>query len=228
VVGILVLLLTLGSVGGWALWRWWEPIQSWIASLGSEEDQGEDPADTETSGAPTEDEQPGDTEAEATTGEPARGFGIRGSGGDPGPTEAATGADPKSPTEAATSEGGAVDSNPKPPAAGGAAKVETLSTDIRGRVARTAVEAKLAKVDTALDSCWTKAAAAGTKGPLELELRFQIRWNRRTSGVKVSGEGVPKAVITCVRRALPGSAWPEPRDMGTAKVSRRWRLGGGV
>ena len=80
------------------------------------------------------------------------------------------------------------------------------------------------KLDDALPECWKQAIAAGAKGPVELTLDFTIRWSGRTSGVSVSGG--TSALQACVRKAVPGANWPQPRDGGDAKVTRRWTLGG--
>lgn len=104
------------------------------------------------------------------------------------------------------------------------AKVETLSTAVRGKVSSGTIEAKLRPVDQALETCWADAVAKGQRETVELELRFTIKWNRRAQGIAVSGEGASKAVRDCAKGAVPRAGWPEPKDLGNAAVTRRWQL----
>lgn len=216
---VLVLLVLVLGGGGWALWYWSEPIGEWILSWGADE-----PAEPAVAVEP----EPADVAPDegAASDQPERVFGVQGAG-DGGPAAPPSDAPP---SDAAPSDA-AVEPPPPEPApvvppapAVTPATIEITATTVQGRVASSTVSARLAPVETALEGCWEQAAAKpGAKRPVDLRLRFSIKWNGRAFGIAVTG-GAPEAVRTCVRRAVPTSGWPHPSDGGDAVVTRTWTL----
>jgi hypothetical protein len=217
VFAIVLLFASLGG-GAWALWYWSEPIGQWIAGLGRQTD----PADSEPA---SEAEQPVAALTPDLPVEPAveKVFGIRGvpdgSSNDPVPLPTP---EPPLPSETQPLQPDPPtqpDAPVQPSPSGGS--IQIMSTDVRGKVAASAVNARLAKLDEALAGCWTKA---GATGPVELVLRFGIKWNGQAQAISLVGGS--EALHGCVRAALPTSGWPQPRDGGEAKVTRTWKLAG--
>ena len=85
----------------------------------------------------------------------------------------------------------------------------------------------MSAIDDEVTKCWASAVASGDQSEHTLELHFTIRWNRKATAVKASGAGLSTTMIDCVDEAVPRSGWPEPSDLGDAKVSRRWTLRSG-
>ena len=215
-----VLLAGVLGGGGWALWYWSEPIGEWIASW----NPGEEPASTT---APVEAVEPAQPEPEQPSEpEPPPVFGIKGapegsSSEPPNPPPIDTTQPQPQPSE--PGEGLPVESLDGPPPSK-AASVSIGATSVRGKVASATVSSRLAPVDAALEACWTSAAAKPeTKRPASVNLRFGIKWNGRTFAIAVDGDAL-ESVRECVRKALPSSGWPQPRDGGEASVTRSWSL----
>lgn len=224
---VLAVLLAVGGGAGWAVWHWWEPIRAQLGLAGADGEQtaedageaGDAVATNAEVGAETGDESGSEDTDSGDAAEPSEGEG-EGEGETEAPEPAST--ETGEPPEPAGTETG-----PAPEPTPAAPKVEILSTAVRGRVSQSTIESKLVKVDQALDGCWADAVGAGAKGPIELVLKFSIRWNRKASAIKVTGEGASSELTKCVRRAVPVGGWPEPRDLGTAHVTRRWTLTAG-
>jgi hypothetical protein len=202
---MLVLILSVAALGGggWALWYWSEPIGEWIASFGSDAEQQPAAADEPPPAEPAVVEPP--------PAEPEKVFGVKGA---PEGSER-----PSTQPPAVTAPPGELPSEPSKPAS-----VTVASTSIRGKVSSASVGSRLAGVETALQGCWTSAAAKPeTKRPATLTVRLGIKWNGRLLSTTIEGDA-PDSVEGCVREALPGSGWPQPRDGGDATVERSWTL----
>jgi hypothetical protein len=199
---VLVFLVPILGFAGFALWYWSEPIGSWIAGIGRR-------ADTQVE-APEEVVEE-DEVAVVPDLPPAsdRVFGIKGSPDGSEPVPETQPAQPDTPAQPDPQP----QPNPPPKA------IETVSTDVRGKVGRTSIESRLAKVDAALPACWASESAAG---PVELVLTFTIRWNGRVQASTLKGGS--ENLRTCVRKALPTSGWPQPSDGGEATVTRTWNI----
>ncbi|NVB41087.1 hypothetical protein G6O69_24825 [Pseudenhygromyxa sp. WMMC2535] len=229
----ITLILGLTALVAWVVWLWWEPISAW-AGLASDQEQDQ-VADAQ-AGAGSEDGLEVEGADEGVDGDAGEVSALEGEAGEASataaepedaPASASGSADAGEVTDAGSQPEAGADSQPASTPTPAAAKVEVASTSVRGRVSQASVESKLKSVDEALAGCWTTAVAGGASGPISLELRFTIKWNRRLKSTSVSGEGAPAAVTDCVRQALPGAGWPEPRDLGDATVTRTWTLSAG-
>lgn len=206
ILAIIAVALVLFGGGAWAVWYWSEPIGAWLASLGETEALAPPEASTEA--------EPAVEPAPEVPAEPPveKVFGIKG---------APEGADAEPlPTGA---EGLPVEplAGPQPTTPPTAARtIETLTTQVRGKVSSGGVGSRLAGVDAALRECWARSAA----GSVELELRFGIKWNGKAHSISVTGGD--EALQRCVKQALPSGGWPHPSDGGDASVTRRWKLSG--
>ncbi|MCA9686577.1 MAG: hypothetical protein KC457_30710, partial [Myxococcales bacterium] len=174
VVGIVLVVVALLAGIGWAVVTWGPEVGDRVRERLAAREQAAAEAQKqvgEGASEPVTTEEPSEP---ATTGAPS---------------------EPSTPDDPPTS----VEPPPIQPESAPVAKVEQAALDLHGRVSKDAVASKLKPVDSALDACWKQAVASGSRGPLTLELRFSIKWNRRLSGLAVSGEGVPTAVSDCVR-----------------------------
>lgn len=205
----------LGAVlggGGWALWYWSEPIGEWIASW----NRSEAPAST-----PEQIEQVEPAPPEPAPSEPPPVFGVKGA--PEGTIDTPPPIDTPD-TSGTTEPGEGLPVEPLDAPGSKAASVTIGASSVRGKVASTSVNSRLATVDAALEGCWASAAAKPeTKRPATVNLRFGIKWNGRTFAIAIDGDA-PKSVVDCIRKALPSSGWPQPRDGGEATVSRSWSL----
>jgi hypothetical protein len=111
---------------------------------------------------------------------------------------------------------------PSPTPSAGKPSAVLIDGSIRGKIS--SLSARLGAIDQAVATCWTTAVQQGDRGEHTLALSFTIRWNRKATGVAASGDGLSTTMRSCVEQAVPRSGWPEPRDLGEAKVSRRWTL----
>jgi hypothetical protein len=59
----------------------------------------------------------------------------------------------------------------------------------------------------------------------ELSIRMTIKWNGRSSGVTVTGDGLPSTLKTCVRQKLPRARYPQPRPGKDGVIRARLRIG---
>jgi hypothetical protein len=216
---VIVLLVGLLGGGGWALWYWSEPIGEWIASWGRSEEAPPAPA-------PVEQAEPVQAEPEPSEPEEPRVFGVKGAPeGSETPSELPTPSPIDTPAPGEPGEGLPTEplDAPESPESK-AASVVIGSTSVRGKVASSTINSRLAPVDAALQGCWaSEAAKPATKRPVTVNLRFGIKWNGRTYAIAVDGDA-PDTVLKCVRAALPSSGWPQPRDGGEATVARSWSL----
>lgn len=213
---VIVLLAAVLGGGGWALWYWSEPIGEWIASWNPSDEvppaavEASEPAEpAQPEPAPSEPEPPVIESSETPSTPPP----ITPPPSEPGelPVEPLDRLPGELPVEP-------LDTPSKP------ASVTSGATSVRGRVATATVNTRLAIVDTALEGCWTAAAAKPeTKRPVTVTLRFGIKWSGKTFAVAIEGDA-PESIVECVRKALPTAGWPKPSDGGEATVSRSWTL----
>lgn len=206
---VLVFAAPLLGFAAFALWYWSEPIGSWIAGLGS---PGEPAVETESEGEPEEVAAKLDLPAEPPV---EKVFGIKGApdGSEPAPEPQ----QPDPPQQPDQQPQPPPDPPPQPDSPG--AKIETISTNVRGKVSSSSIHSRLSKVDEALAKCW---AGAGAAGPVELVLSFGIKWNGKLQGISLRGGS--ETLHGCVRQALPTSGWQQPSDGGDASVTRTWKL----
>lgn len=206
----LIFAIVVVAGGGTALWYWSEPIGEWIASWNA--------ADEPQPATDTQEPEPAPVQDPPTEPDPTKVFGVKGVEGSE--TSMPVVDPPVDPTGGEGVPVEPLDTEPLPKPA----SVSVASTTIRGKVSSASVGSRLAVVDKALEGCWTSAAARPeTKRPATLTLSFGIKWNGRSLSSSIEGDA-PAAVQACVREALPGSGWPQPRDGGDASVVRRWTL----
>lgn len=200
--------------GGLALWYWAVPIGHWLA--------GDAPrAEPAVEAEPEADEVAPPTPEPAPAPEVEKVFGIRGvPDGEADPTP-----EPAQPDAPVQPPDPPVQPNPpvQPPVQPNPSnsKLEAVSTNVRGNVGSTAVNASLDQLDAALLDCWAKAGAGGS---IELELSFGITRDGTLHAIALGGGS--EALHACVRATLPMSGWPAPQAGGEASVSRTWKLGG--
>jgi hypothetical protein len=201
---VLIFLVPVLGFGAFALWYWSESLGNWIAGIGR---QTEPATGAE---VPVE-EAPQEVATEPLAEPPVeKVFGIKGAPDGTAPLPEPEPVQPELPTQPDTPV-----QPPQPPAT----KIETVSTNVRGKVGSSTINSRLAKVDAALPTCWANAGAAG---PVELVLGFGIKWNGNLQGISLKGGS--ETLHACVRKALPTSGWPKPSDGGDASVTRTWKL----
>lgn len=104
---------------------------------------------------------------------------------------------------------------------GATSTVNLVELSITG-ISQSRAEANLGDLTEMVRECLSSES-----GPVsgELSIRMTIKWNGRSSGVNVGGEGLASSLKGCVRQKLPKARYPQPRPGKDGVIRATLKIG---